>query len=197
LRVIQQKEIERIGGSASAPVNVRIITATHRNLEEMIYAGQFREDLWFRLNIFPIIIPPLRQRKEDIPALVHYFVEKKSREMKLHTSPPVTPESIEQLRTYHWPGNIKELENLVERALIQRRGLKESVALSLERFVFPEKRNKPWSSSHSNQAGEILPLDEAVAAHIQEALTLTHRKAHGRDGAAHLLRINPTLYGAR
>jgi transcriptional regulator with GAF, ATPase, and Fis domain len=189
LRVIQQKEIERIGGTASIPVDVRIITATHRNLEEMIYAGRFREDLWFRLNIFPIVIPPLRQRKEDIPALVHHFVTKKSRELKVHSPPPVTPESIERLKAHHWPGNIRELENLVERALIQHRGLKETVPLDFEHFVFSAEENKSRSSSDGAQ--EILPLSDAMITHIRKALTLTSGKVHGNDGAAHLLRINP------
>ncbi|MEW6668561.1 MAG: sigma 54-interacting transcriptional regulator [Thermodesulfobacteriota bacterium] len=189
LRVVQQKEIERIGGSKPIPVDVRIITATHRNIEEMICAGQFREDLWFRLNIFPIIIPPLRHRKEDIPALVHYFVQKKSREMKFHTPPPVTAESMEQLKAHHWPGNIRELENVVERALIQHRGLNEDVSLNFDYFVFSDQRSK--SRLSSNPADEILPLDEAIAKHIQEALNITNKKVHGADGAAHLLRVNP------
>jgi transcriptional regulator with GAF, ATPase, and Fis domain len=189
LRVIQQKEIERIGGTASIPVDVRIITATHRNLEEMIYAGRFREDLWFRLNVFPIVIPPLRQRKEDIPALVHHFLTKKSRELKVHSPPPVTPESIEQLKAHHWPGNIRELENLVERALIQHRGLKETVPLDFEHFIFSPEENK--SAPSRDGAQEILPLYDAMTTHIQKALILTSGKVHGTDGAAHLLRINP------
>ena len=82
----------------------------------------FREDLWFRLNIFPIMIPPLRHRKEDIPALVHHFVGRKARELKIHTPPPISANSIVRLQDYHWPGNIRELENLIERALIQSRG---------------------------------------------------------------------------
>jgi transcriptional regulator with GAF, ATPase, and Fis domain len=189
LRVIQQKEIERIGGTAAIPVDVRIITATHRNLEEMIYAGQFREDLWFRLNIFPIMIPPLRQRKEDIPALVHHFVAKKSRELKFHSPPPVTLESVEQLKAHHWPGNIRELENLIERALIQHRGLEEDVPLDFEHFVFAVKDNK--SRLAHDGAEEIPQLSDAMITHIQKALTRTHGKVHGTDGAAQLLGMNP------
>jgi transcriptional regulator with GAF, ATPase, and Fis domain len=189
LRVIQQKEIERIGGTASIPIDVRIITATHRNLEEMIYAGQFREDLWFRLNIFPIMIPPLRQRKEDIPALMYHFVAKKSRELKFHSPPPVTLESIEQLKAHHWPGNIRELENLVERALIQHRGLEEGVPLDFDLFVFSGKDNKSRSSRGGVE--DILPLSDAMINHIQKALARANGKVHGNDGAAHLLRVNP------
>jgi len=189
LRVIQQKEIERIGGSATIPVDVRIIIATHRNLEAMISTGQFREDLWFRLNVFPIMIPPLRQRKEDIPALVHHFIAKKSKELKIYNPPAVLPESIEQLKAYHWPGNIRELENIVERALIQRRGLKETAPLDFERFVYPGGENRPVLSC--DEAQEILPLSDAMITHIQKALSLTGGKIHGTDGAAHLLQINP------
>ncbi len=189
LRVIQQKEIERIGGTAAIPIDVRIITATHRNLEEMIGGGQFREDLWFRLNIFPIMIPPLRQRKEDIPALVHHFVAKKSRELKFHRPPPVTLESIEQLKAHHWPGNIRELENLIERALIQHRDLEEDIPLDFDLFVFSGKDNK--SRSLRGGAEDILPLSDAMTNHIQKALIRANGKVHGTDGAAHLLRVNP------
>ena len=90
LRVLQHKEIERVGGTQMIPVDVRIISATNKNLEAMVRSGDFREDLWYRLNIFPIMIPPLRQRTEDIPALVHHFVEKKAKELKIHTPPPVS-----------------------------------------------------------------------------------------------------------
>jgi hydrogenase-4 transcriptional activator len=135
------------------------------------------------------VIPPLRQRKEDIPALVHHFVIKKSRELKVHNPPPVTPESIEQLKAHRWPGNIRELENLVERALIQHRGLKETVPLDFEHFVFSAEENKT-APSH-DEAQEILPLSDAMITHIRKALALTSGKIHGTDGAARLLRINP------
>ena len=106
----------------SIPVDIRIISATHRNLEEMIASGRFREDLWFRLNVFPIMIPPLRQRREDIPALVHHFIDRKSMELKLTERPVLAPGAIDRLMAYDWPGNVRELENMVERALIQHRG---------------------------------------------------------------------------
>ena len=118
LRVLQNREIERVGGSQTIPVDMRIIAATNRNLEGMVRSKQFREDLWFRLNVFPIRIPPLRERKEDIPPLVHHFIDRKSRELKLHPSPKLAPGAIERLVAYHWPGNVRELENIVERDLI-------------------------------------------------------------------------------
>lgn len=118
LRVLQSKEIERVGGSKTIDVDIRIIAATHRNLEEMIRSERFREDLWFRLNVFPIIIPPLRQRKEDIPSLVNHFIEQKSIDMKLTNIPKLAYGAIEQLMSYDWPGNVRELENVIERTLI-------------------------------------------------------------------------------
>ena len=111
LRVLQHKEIERVGGTQTIPVDVRIISATNKPLEVMVTSGGFREDLWYRLNIFPITIPPLRQHTEDIPALVHYFVEQKSRELKIHTPPPISSLGVERLKSHSWPGNVRELEN--------------------------------------------------------------------------------------
>jgi len=195
LRVLQNKEIERVGGTGTIPIDVRIITATHRNLEEMIASGHFREDLWYRLNTFPIIIPPLRQRKEDIPALVHCFIGRKSRELKIHTPPIILPRSIERLKAYHWPGNVRELENLIERALIQSRGQKESTPLRFEHFAFSEEGREPAALLAQDQ--ELLPLDEAVAQHIHKALYLTKGKIHGADGAAKILRINPNTLRSR
>jgi transcriptional regulator with GAF, ATPase, and Fis domain len=189
LRVLQHKEIERIGGTNPIPIDVRIIIATHRNLEEMIESGQFREDLWYRLNTFPIMIPPLRHRKEDIPALVHHFVEKKSKELKIHTPPAIASGTLERLKSYHWPGNVRELENMVERALIQSRGRKENAHLSFEYFSYPEKGQAIGALPETDH--ELLTLDEAVSQHIQRTLRLSKGKIYGADGAAQLLGINP------
>jgi DNA-binding NtrC family response regulator len=116
-------------------------------------------------------------------------VAKKSRELKFHSPPPVTLESIEQLKAHHWPGNIRELENLVERALIQHRGLEEGVPLDFDLFVFSGKDNKSRSSRGGVE--DILPLSDATINHIQKALARANGKVHGTDGAAHLLRVNP------
>ncbi|MGA2028140.1 MAG: sigma 54-interacting transcriptional regulator, partial [Syntrophobacteraceae bacterium] len=137
LRVLQHKEIERVGGTKSIPVDVRIIAATHRSMEEMVRSGAFREDLWFRLDVFPIMIPPLRRRKDDIPALVHYFVERKSKDLKIYPPPSVSAEEVERLKDYHWPGNIRELENLIERRLIHKRGKEKNGWLTFEHFDAP------------------------------------------------------------
>lgn len=195
LRVIQNNEIERVGGKSTVAIDVRIIAATHRNLEEMIASGRFREDLWYRLNTFPIMIPPLRQRKEDIPALIHHFLERKSKDLKIHTMPVITAADIERLKAYSWPGNVRELENLIERALIQSRGRKESEPLRFEHFTFPEKTDE----THGLPAvkNNLLTLDEAMSQHINRALQLSGGKISGHYGAAQLLGINPNTLRSR
>jgi transcriptional regulator with GAF, ATPase, and Fis domain len=193
LRVLQAKEIERVGGTTSIPVDVRIISATHRNLEEMIASGRFREDLWFRLNVFPITIPPLRQRREDIPALVHHFIERKSKELKLAKSPVLVPSALDRLRAYDWPGNVRELENLIERALIQSRG----DMLSFESFLAPQV---PGGRERTRGAGRnrtLLSLEEINAQHIRQALEMAGGKISGPGGAAQILGLHPNTLRAR
>ena len=119
LRVLQDKVIERVGGSEPVSVNVRVIAATHRDLQSMVQRGEFREDLWYRINVVPIRIPPLRERKADIPALVYHFIERKCREMNLRRQPVLAEGMLERLKLYDWPGNVRELENAVERELIR------------------------------------------------------------------------------
>lgn len=118
LRVIQEREIERVGGTDTIPVDIRIICATNRNLADMVTKGTFRKDLYFRINVFPIELPPLRQRTEDIPLLVDYFSKKKSIEMGLKQVPQITVSDLDALKQYEWPGNVRELQNIIERALI-------------------------------------------------------------------------------
>jgi transcriptional regulator with GAF, ATPase, and Fis domain len=195
LRVIQNNEIERVGGKSTIPIDVRIIAATHRNLEEMIASGQFREDLWYRLNTFPIMIPPLRQRKEDIPALVHYFLEKKSKDLKIHTLPVITTSDMERLKDYSWPGNVRELENLIERALIKSRGRKESEPLRFDHFTFSEKSGGIQELPAVDL--NMLTLDEAMSRHINRALQISRGKISGHNGAAQLLGINPNTLRSR
>ncbi len=117
LRVIQEKEFERIGGTETIPVDVRIITATNRNLELLMKEGKFREDLYYRLNVFPIMVPPLRERKSDIMLLADHFTEKYGKELGKNISRISTP-AIDMLMLYHWPGNVRELENCIERSVI-------------------------------------------------------------------------------
>jgi len=195
LRVLQNKEIERVGGTTTVAVDVRAIAATHRNLEEMVRAGKFREDLWFRLNIFPVMIPPLRHRKIDIPPLVHHFIEKKSNELRMHTPPPVSTKGLERLMAYHWPGNVRELENLIERELIRSRGSNGKRPLTFEHFQWPEYPDDRRQLPEANR--QLLKLDEAMSRHIQQALSLAEGKIYGADGAAQLLGINPNTLRSR
>ncbi len=195
LRVLQNKEIERVGGTMSIPVDVRIISATHRNLEDMVRSGQFREDLWFRLNVFPIMIPPLRQRKEDIPVLVNYFVERKSKELKLRPPPLLSPGIIDRLMNYRFPGNVRELENMVERALIQRRGQENSGPLVFEHYVSTVQESS--TDLQASYDGQPLNLDEVDSMHIQKVLKMTKGKVGGKDGAAQILGINPNTLRSR
>jgi len=117
LRVLQEKEIDRVGSECTKKVNVRIIAATNRNLFESVQRGEFREDLYYRLNVIPLDLPPLRHRKEDIPFLVDHFLRKKGAEMKKPIT-KISQQAIEALEKYNWPGNIRELENLIERAIV-------------------------------------------------------------------------------
>jgi transcriptional regulator with GAF, ATPase, and Fis domain len=193
LRVLQEKEIERVGGSTSIPVDVRIISATNRNLQEMVASGRFREDLWFRVNVFPIMIPPLRQRREDIPALVHHFIERKSKELKLAKRPVLVPGTLDRLMAYNWPGNIRELENVIERALIQSRG----DMLSFEALSGPQV---PVGREVTRKAGSdfALPsLDKINAQHIRQALEMAGGKINGPGGAAQILGLHPNTLRSR
>ena len=117
LRVLQEREFERLGSTVTRKVNVRVVAATHRNLEEMIQEKQFRSDLYYRLNVFPIYIPPLRERPEDIPLLARHFVQEFARRMN-KTVPAISPETMEALTLYPWPGNIRELQNVIERSVV-------------------------------------------------------------------------------
>ena len=186
LRVLQYREIERVGGTNPIPVDIRLIAATNRDLEEMVKAKGFREDLWFRLNVFPIRVPPLRDRKGDIPALLHYFVDRKSRELRLPVPPPLERGVIDRLTAYHWPGNVRELENVVERALILSRG---------ESLTFGDlSAGKPEESSPIplDPQDQPLTLNEITSRHIRRVLEMTSGKVHGKGGAAELLGINPS-----
>ena len=117
LRALQEREFERLGGTKTRKANVRLIAATNRDLEKMVARGEFRSDLYYRLNVFPILLPPLRSRREDIPALIEHFVDKYSRKLRKHIE-RVPEETMSALISYPWPGNVRELQNLIERAVI-------------------------------------------------------------------------------
>ncbi len=188
LRVIQEQKFERVGGTKTITVDTRIIAATHRDLEQMVRDGKFREDLWYRLNILPIRIPPLRLRREDIPSLVQYFVHRKTQEMNLQYAPRIPRETLDRMQAYDWPGNIRELQNIVERALI----LSNSGSLlvpSLSPHPHPSNRNI------DREEEPLLSLDEVVADHIRMVLDRVKSRISGKGGAADILKMNPsTLY---
>jgi transcriptional regulator with GAF, ATPase, and Fis domain len=194
LRVLQTRELERVGGTKPIPIDIRIIAATHRNLEQMIAEGRFREDLWFRINVFPIFLPPLRQRREDIPALTRYLMQAKCRELGLAEVPAIVLGALERLMNYDWPGNVRELQNVVERELIRYKG----GSLTFESLAPPLNTKKGLLLPDATPEGFTpLSLDEAMAQHIRKVIELTNGRINGKDGAAELLRINPSTLRCR
>jgi transcriptional regulator with GAF, ATPase, and Fis domain len=181
LRVLQTREIERVGGTQTINLDIRVIAATNRDLEELVEDGKFREDLWFRLNVFPIWIPPLRERKADIPALLQHFISMKSKELKLPSIPALAPLAVDTLLDYHWPGNVRELQNIVERALI----LNPKGPLRFDHIL---GNTKSKASRKTNARSDN--LDETISSHINSVLNKTGGKIHGPGGAADLLGIN-------
>ena len=182
LRVLQEKEIERVGGSSPIKVDIRVISATHRDLPGLVEAGVFREDLYYRLGVFPIYIPPLRNRKGDIPALVEHFMNEKSREMGHVPPAKLAPGALDRLLEYDWPGNVRELSNAVERALIQSDGK----PLTFDNI--PASVNQPLAG---NPVGATLSLKELETGHIVSVMELTGGRVEGEKGAARLLGLNP------
>jgi transcriptional regulator with GAF, ATPase, and Fis domain len=203
LRVLQEKEVERVGGSQVIKVDIRVISATHKRLEKLVAEGQFREDLYYRLRVYPIRIPPLRERRPDIPALVEHFIERKSRELGLRAIPVLAPGAMDRLIKYDWPGNVRELANVTERALIQSDGRRltfDGLALSSrgKRFdvetAAPDDAGTPSRYSSQDSAAPRLThlrLDEVEARHIRQVLEMTGGKIEGKNGAAVVLGMNP------
>ena len=194
LRVLQEQEFERIGGTCSQKVDVRIIAATNRDLQEEVQHKRFREDLYYRLNVFPVPIPPLRERREDIPLLVEHIVKKFSvKHGKIvHT---IHPQCHHELMHYSWPGNIRELENVIERAIIVNKGpdleigdwfSKQSATLEIRDFSHTEAHTPT-----------LLSLDESERLQILHALNMTKWRVSGEKGAAQLLGINRSTLRSR
>lgn len=184
LRVLQSGEFERIGGAKTMKADVRIIAATHRNLEGMVQKGDFRSDLWYRLNVFPVQIPPLRERKQDIFQMVYHFINQKCNEMNLGYRPDLASGEMSQLMNYEWPGNVRELQNLVERAIILSNG-KPLEFPSLK--VFEKSRQL-----NSNEDLQILcSLNDAVKYHISRALKESKGKISGTGSASEILGLHP------
>lgn len=193
LRVLQNGEIERVGGVETFAIDIRVIAATHRDIKTMVEQGRFREDLFFRLSVLPIKVPSLRERKEDIPALLDYFVKRKSQLLKLGKPPRLTPQLVEALCEYSWPGNVRELENVIERALI----INEGPILSIPLLSQSPQSIIEVTEIKSDTTHHIASLDEVIAKHIQDALTVTDGQIHGENGAAALLRMNPNTLRSR
>lgn len=185
LRVLQEKNFEPVGSDRIIKSDIRVIAATHRNLEKMIKDGHFRKDLYFRLKVFPIHIPPLRERKMDIPALVQHFILKKYKEMGLINFPALADNAIEHLSSYDWPGNIRELENAVEKALIINRGK----PLRFDDLNIPAAMSNTKNLEISDRQPVL--LDEVISRHIRNVLNLTKGKVGGTGGAAELIGVNP------
>jgi formate hydrogenlyase transcriptional activator len=186
LRVIQDGEFERLGSPRTINVNVRIIAASNRNLDEEVKSGRFREDLFYRLNVFPITVPPLRQRPEDIPLLVNHFVAKFNKKIgkKIET---VSLDALNALQEYYWPGNVRELESIIERAVITSQGTALQV---LDQFDTFRKAEEPEDQ-------DVKALADLEQDHILLVLQKTGWRIEGKNGAAVLLDLNPSTLRAR
>jgi len=184
LRALQEKEIERIGGNALIKTNVRIVAATNRNLLQEVEAGRFRSDLYYRLNVFPISLPALRERAEDIPVLVAHFVDKLSKKIGKKIT-GVGAEALNKLKLYPWPGNVRELEHVMERSAIMATGytIKEIFLPEGGRHILPD--NKPREARTKS-------LEDSERDHIKATLIRCGGKVKGAGGAAQLLGVPPT-----
>lgn len=202
LRVLQEGEFEPLGSNHTRKVDVRIIAATNRNLEEAVASGEFRADLYYRLNVFPIANPPLRERREDIPLLVRYFVNKYAAKANRKIT-SVSKKTLQLLEAYHWPGNIRELENIIERAVVLSQGPKLEIA------ALQENSLPAGQSAVAGQAG-IWPnaqtppsdpgfdtLEQHERKHIVAALARTNGRVTGANGAGRLLGMNDKTLQSR
>lgn len=196
IRVLQEETFERVGAERSTHVNVRIIAATHRDLPAMVQQGRFREDLWYRIAGFPIVLPPLRERNQDIPALARHFAERAARRFGLRPQAP-TPADLTALTAYDWPGNIRELASVIDRAAI----LGDGKCLVIEKALGSPTNSGAMSVGHTSvsapPSNELLTLDQAMRRHIEAALIATRGRIEGERGAAILLRVNPHTLRAR
>jgi transcriptional regulator with GAF, ATPase, and Fis domain len=194
LRVVQESELVRVGGERPVKVNVRIVAATHRDLPSMVEQQTFREDLYYRLSVFPIVIPPLRDRPSDIRAFAEYFAERAANRFGLRQV-PVSDDDVRLLAEYQWPGNVREMAAVMDRAVLIGQGRTLSVAGALGQ----DGRTSAPSPARSVEAppSRIAPLDVVIRQHIEVALDATNGRVEGAHGAARLLKINPHTLRAR
>ena len=176
LRVLQEGTFERLGSAKPIHSDFRVIAATNKDLAAEVGKGAFRQDLYYRLNVFPIHVPPLRDRKDDIPRLFHYFVEKFAKKMGKRFR-PLPPDELRKLMEYHWPGNVRELEHFIERAVILSHG--GTISFS--------SLKQPSSGLPSDEDRPIRPLEDVEREYIRKALHATGWRVSGPKGAASLL----------
>jgi hydrogenase-4 transcriptional activator len=195
LRVVQDGEVVRVGGERPVRVNVRIVAATHRDLPVMVEAQTFREDLYYRLSVFPIVIPPLRDRPSDIRVFAEYFAERAANRFGLRAV-PISNDDVRVLAGYRWPGNVREMAAVMDRAVLIGQGRELNVAAALGQGGLtthpPSAR-----ASEAALATFIEPLDVVTRRHIEAALGLAHGRVEGPHGAARMLRVNPHTLRAR
>jgi transcriptional regulator with GAF, ATPase, and Fis domain len=200
LRVIQDGVVERVGGERSVKADVRIVTATHQDLDSMVARGEFRQDLLYRIGVFPLRLPPLRERLEDVPSLAAHFALRACKRLGV---PPLalTPDDITQLVSYSWPGNVRELAAVIERATILGDGRRLAIAQALGTGVRASpltQRPAPASSTlAAAPKSETDTLNAAMATHIQQALERSHGRVEGPFGAARTLGLHPNTLRAR
>jgi transcriptional regulator with GAF, ATPase, and Fis domain len=186
LRVLQEREFERLGGTSSIRVDVRVIAATNRDLGEAVAAGRFRADLYYRLNVFPVRVPPLRERQEDITLLARHFMSRYASRFGRNVA-TISARELQALRTHGWPGNVRELENVIERAVILSRGSE----LELPDWT-------PTPPAQMAPMGGLVPTLEAVQrSHILSVLEITRWRVSGPRGAAQVLGLKSTTLEAR
>jgi transcriptional regulator with GAF, ATPase, and Fis domain len=187
LRVLQEGEFERVGATKTIRVNVRVIAATHRDMQQAMESGRFRPDLFYRLNVFPLQVPALRERREDIPVLVRHFVLKYATRLGKQID-HIPKQTLDALSAYHWPGNVRELANVIERSVIVSRGS----TLELGDWIAPEGAASAGAAPARRQT-----LQEVERAQILAALEETRWRVSGPSGAALKLGLKPTTLEAR
>jgi transcriptional regulator with GAF, ATPase, and Fis domain len=202
LRVLQDGTLYRVGGQSPLSVDVRLIAATHRRLDAMVSAGQFRADLWYRIHVFPIQLPPLRERRQDIPVLAAHFAARIGLRVAGRALTP-SAEDLERLQSHDWPGNVRELAAVIERAAILGNGERLDIARALvaqspvAALAGPEPSPPVAGAPVPDIPSQLVTLDEAMRAHIERALRLTRGQIEGQGGAARVLGLNPHTLRAR